>query len=112
MSRLLPHDAYPAEFTGDSAAQDRIDAALRSTLHLVPVEAGQYLDAKNHLWTRHPDGSWEDALGHTKGPQYAPILGTFAPFTKVSDDDHGLSLFAEGHDITDEELERLDASED
>lgn len=75
--RLLPDDAYEGR---DDASRARIDAALRTTLHLVPTEPGAYVDAAGDLWTLDENG-WTDRSGTCRPVEYAPMLGVNAPFT-------------------------------
>lgn len=78
--RLLPEDAYPPGI--GSSAKDYVDENLRSQLHTIPVEPGEYFDNENELWTLSEKGEWTDHVGDSRSKRYTPIMSAFGPFTK------------------------------
>lgn len=82
--RVLPLDAYEGL---SEAGRDRVDRKLRKAARLLPTEPGEYLDGSGHTWTLDEGGGWTDRKGRRRPGEYAPILSTLGPWTRV---DHPL----------------------
>lgn len=79
---LLPHDAYPPEF--DEETRRRVDRRLRALQSRIPDRPGRYVDRDGDPWTAHADGSWTDKNGEWREAAYTPLLGLWAPWTRVT----------------------------
>lgn len=81
---LLPEAAYgTANGPYDEDTRRRIDDAIALRMHLIPTIPGRWYDREGEIWTLGDDHRWTDPKGDTRGPEWTPLLGLFAPWSPV-----------------------------